>query len=47
MSPNPSTARLSWIVRLLDSWTPWAFNPQAPLAYRTQTVTRFDVAATR
>ena len=47
MAPHSRTATLSRIVRLLDDWTLWAFNPQPPLAYRTQTVTRFEVAATR
>ena len=44
MSLSPTLMQLA---RLLDEWTLWACNPQPPLAYRTQTVTRFDVAATR
>jgi len=47
MTPISTASTLSRILRLLDDWTLWALNPQPPLAYRTQTVTRFEVAATR
>lgn len=43
----PTSSKLMQLVRLLDEWTLWACNPQPPLGYRTQTVTRFDVAASR
>ena len=43
----PLFSKLMQLARLLDRWTLWACNPQPPLAYRTQTVTRFDVAARR
>ena len=47
MPTATAAATLARIVRLLDEWTLWAFNPQPPLAYRTRTVTRFEVAANR
>lgn len=47
MTPIFTPSTPSRILRLLDDWTLWACNPQPPLTYRTQTVTRFEVAASR